>query len=292
VTVSSAALRLLDAIEKIEIQSLAWGFTDGSLSEDELFELAGKVADGGGGAEDLIEELLDARVMFEHRSGGSNERYRSRFAEMVRLLAASRQLFVGKPWQSAPRLVADFRVDRRPRRFPSRDRAPQAVLKDNAGVLGVTGLRQELWTALTSSRGGFLLTSFQERATARLLGPAADTGTIVTAGTGSGKTLAVYLPALIRIGESIGADHWVKVLAVYPRTELLKDQFAEAYRNARSIDAVLMAKRLSTCSIRRFSRNIFPSKISTFSRCRPSFHSSIGWRIERSALRRLGSGTY
>ncbi|MET3909993.1 hypothetical protein ABID59_004350 [Bradyrhizobium sp. S3.3.6] len=243
-TVSSAALRLLDAIEKIEIQSLAWGFTDGSLSEDELFELAGKVADGGGVPEDLIEELLDAKVMFEHRSGGSNERYRSRFAEMVRLLAASRQLFVGKPWQSAPRLVADFRVDRRPRRFPCRDRAPQAVLKDNAGVLGATGVRQELWTALTSSRGGFLLSSFQERTTARLLGPAADTGTIVTAGTGSGKTLAVYLPALIRIGEAIGADHWVKVLAVYPRTELLKDQFAEAYRNARSIDAVLMAKRL------------------------------------------------
>ena len=32
---------------------------------------------------------------------------------------------------------------------------------------------------------------------------------------------------------------WVKALAIYPRIELLKDQFAEAFRMARSIDAPL-----------------------------------------------------
>jgi hypothetical protein len=84
-----------------------------------------------------------------------------------------------------------------------------------------------------------MLASFQERATVRLLGETEDVGTIVTAGTGSGKTLAFYLPALMRIGEAVGPDHWVKVLAVYPRTELLKDQFAEAYGNARLLDTVL-----------------------------------------------------
>ena len=36
--------------------------------------------------------------------------------------------------------------------------------------------------------------------------PTDDAGTIVTAGTGSGKTIAFYLPAMIRIGEAIGAD--------------------------------------------------------------------------------------
>lgn len=240
--ISQPALQLLDAVEQIELESLAWGFTDGSLSEDELTELADKVATGTQTADDIIEQLLDAKVLFEHRTVGAGDRYRSRFAEMVRLMAASRQLFAGKPWQTAPRLVADFRIDRRPRRFPKRDRAPKDVSTDNADVLGRAGLRKELWEALTSSREGFRLASFQERATVRILGPGSDQGTIVTAGTGSGKTLAFYLPALIRVGEIVGAEHWVKVLAVYPRTELLKDQFAEAYRNARSIDAAL-AKR-------------------------------------------------
>ena len=74
------------------------------------------------------------------------------------------------------------------------------------------------------------------RAAIRLSVPTDDSGTIVTAGTGSGKTIAFYLPGMLRIGEAIGADHWVKALAVYPGIELLKDQFAEAFRMARAID--------------------------------------------------------
>ena len=121
---SQAALRVLDAIEKIEIQSLGWGFADGSLSSDEAVDLAEEIASAGESGEDLLEELIEAKVLFEHRTAGSDIRLRSRVAEMVRLLAASRQLFPGKPWQSAPRLVADFRIDRRPRRFPLRDQKP------------------------------------------------------------------------------------------------------------------------------------------------------------------------
>ncbi|MDU9006764.1 hypothetical protein [Sedimentitalea todarodis] len=34
-------------------------------------------------------------------------------------------------------------------------------------------------------------------------------------------------------------DRWVKVLALYPRNELLKDQFAEVYSQARRLDATL-----------------------------------------------------
>src|SRR2546421_228688 len=84
--------------------------------------------------------------------------------------------------------------------------------------------------------------SFEVRSAARLVSEPADGGTIVTAGTGSGKTLAFYLPALVRIGESMGPDFWVKTLAVYPRIELLKDQFGEAYRIARALDGLLEAK--------------------------------------------------
>jgi len=62
----------------------------------------------------------------------------------------------------------------------------------------------------------------------------------VCACTGSGKTLAFYLPALLHIAPRIEADSWwVKCLAIYPRNELLKDQFTETYLQARRIDESL-----------------------------------------------------
>jgi hypothetical protein len=242
--VSANALAVLDRIEAIEMRSLEWGFTDGSLSEDEAFALGDQVCDAvnvsGIDGQDLVEELIDAKLIFEMANVGGEVRIRSRFAEMMRLLAANRQLFPNKPWQGAPSLVADFRVDCRPRRFPRRDRLPADILANHQTVLGDSTLRQDLWQALTS-RDGMRLAGFQERAALRLSAATADGGTIVTAGTGSGKTIAFYLPGMIRIGEAIGAEHWVKALAIYPRIELLKDQFAEAFRMARTIDPALAA---------------------------------------------------
>ena len=45
---------------------------------------------------------------------------------------------------------------------------------------------------------------------------------------------------MLRIGEAIGPEHWVKAIAIYPRIELLKDQLEEAFRMARAIDATLL----------------------------------------------------
>lgn len=242
-TVSREALLLLDVIEAIEMRSLEWGFTDGSLSEDEAVALANRLGGDGESAvegEDLIEELIDSKLIFELQSIGSGVRIRSRFAEMMRLLAANRQLFPNKPWQSAPRLVADFRVDRRPRRFPRRNRLSSDVLAEHGDTIAPSHLKRDLWQALTSPPR-MKLAAFQERAALRLSIPGDDTGTIVTAGTGSGKTIAFYLPGMIRIGEAIAADHWVKAVAIYPRIELLKDQFTEAFGMARAMDATLAA---------------------------------------------------
>lgn len=240
--VSKHALAVLDRIEAIEMRSLEWGFTDGSLSEDEAFVLGDQLCEAAGvsgtDGQDLVEELIDAKLIFEMASVGGDVRLRSRFAEMMRLLAANRQLFPNKPWQGAPSLVADFRVDRRPRRFPKRQRLPADILTENFLVLGGSQLRQDLWWAL-NAREGMKLAGFQERAALRLSAATDDGGTIITAGTGSGKTIAFYLPGMIRIGEAIGADHWVKAIAIYPRIELLKDQFAEAFRMARTIDQTL-----------------------------------------------------
>ena len=150
--VSQQALALLDLIEAIEMRSLEWGFTDGSLSEDEAFALA-DCADGEneriGDGEELIEELIGTKLIFELQSIGSGVRIRSRFAEMMRLLAANRQLFPNRPWQGAPRLVADFRVDRRPRRFPRRDRLSSDILAEHGGTIAPSALTRDLWQALT-----------------------------------------------------------------------------------------------------------------------------------------------
>ncbi|MER8778813.1 DEAD/DEAH box helicase [Mesorhizobium sp. M0977] len=241
---SVQALAFLDRIEAIEMRSLEWGFTDGSLSEDEAYALGDTVVvdapAGWADGQDLVEELIEARLVFEMPDMGGVVRIRSRFGEMMRLLAANRQLFPNRPWQGAPSLVADFRVDRRPRRFPRRDRAPSVILQDNPDIIGTSPLRRDLWQSLTA-RSSLRFSAFQERAAVRLSSATDDGGTIVTAGTGSGKTIAFYLPGMIRIGEAIDASYWVKAIAIYPRIELLKDQFAEAFRMARVIDAPLRA---------------------------------------------------
>lgn len=242
-SVSANALAVLDRIEAIEMRSLEWGFTDGSLSEDEAYEFGDQAcaaSDSSGiDGQDLIEELIEAKLIFEMASIGGDIRIRSRFAEMMRLLAANRQLFPNRPWQAAPSLVADFRVDCRRRRFPKRQRLPADILDEHQTLLGGTALRNDLWQALTTKPANMKLAGFQERAAVRLSSPTDDGGTIVTAGTGSGKTIAFYLPGMIRIGEAIGPEYWVKAVAIYPRIELLKDQFSESFRMARTIDQTL-----------------------------------------------------
>ncbi|MBP0496274.1 protein DpdJ [Roseomonas indoligenes] len=230
---------LLDAIEEVEMQSLRWGFVDGSLSEEEVLQLA-RAAGGDERAEEMLEVLLDARLLLQVASPDGTARLRSRYAETVRLLVRLRQLFPGRPWLAAPRLVSDFRIDRRRRRYPRRNLEPADVIDElRTGGVVLTADQDVAWRALTA---GMRLAAFQARATARILQGEADAGTIVTAGTGSGKTLAFYLPALLRLLPRVERSaHWVKVLAIYPRTELLKDQFAEAYRLARMLDATLGA---------------------------------------------------
>jgi hypothetical protein len=233
---------VLEAIESLEMRSLRWGFADGSLSEDEAFELAQRVLAGRGDPEQVIDQLLRAGLLLEVWAPGDERRLRSRFAEIVRLLSRLRQIFPDKPWASAPRLVSDFRVDTRRRRYPDRGLPAGEVFVRAAGDTA-SPLRQALWLALTGGLPGGLA-DFQEDAARRLFHAQGDEGLIVTAGTGSGKTLAFYLPALVRIAETTRAGQfWTKTIAVYPRVELLKDQFAEAFRLARRLDPTVQAPR-------------------------------------------------
>mgnify|MGYP002716654907 CR=1 FL=1 len=225
--IESAHDAVLNAVEDVELLSLRWGDVDGSLSREELIAIAGRVVDGPD-AEAIIEDLIEAVLLHAFEVPGRGELYRSRFAETMRLLVRTRQIFRGESWRGAPPLVADFRIDLRPRRYPKRDRDSAAVAAAQAGL---TATQREVWRAIAPS----LIARFQEEAAVRLLAPLGqDEGVIVTAGTGSGKTLAFYLPALVRLAElAKPGEFWTKAIAIYPRNELLKDQLTEAYRNVR-----------------------------------------------------------
>ena len=215
---------LLLAIERLEMKSLQWGSTSASLSEDEIVNLARDIVEGD--PEDAASELLERRLLFQIPAPGRSVRYRSRFAEGVRLLTALRQVFPGKAWQSAPDLVSDFRVDLREREFPKRDRPPIEVIERLRDRLSLSDRDVSVFESLLSD---FSLAAFQERAVEAVLRESStDRGVLISAGTGSGKTLAYYLPAIICVARhALPSQFWTKAISVYPRNELLKDQFGE-----------------------------------------------------------------
>lgn len=223
---------LLLTIERLEMRSLRWGATGASLSEEELVELADRFVDGD--PEEAARRLRERRLLFRVSAPGGSVRYRSRFAEGVRLLATLRQIFPGRRWEAAPGLVADFRGDLRQRRFPRRDRPAAEAIEGLAANLGWDARDVAIANALLS---GLSLAAFQERATEAVLRSApSDRGVVISAGTGSGKTLAYYLPAIARVAREVRpGDFWTKAISVYPRNELLKDQFGEVLRYVRLV---------------------------------------------------------
>jgi hypothetical protein len=245
---------VLDAIEERESRLLVWGIVDGAFQAEELAELILPFVDAAlsKGLTDffqpnkVVDELLVLGWVVKAELSDHSTGYRSRMSETVRLLQRLRQLFPkharqSNGWQEAPTLVADFRFQRRRRQYPKRDlSAPEVVARvqavtDDASILAV--VRALIGDETSETR----LSGFQVRAAERIL-RSIESGdalsTIVTAGTGSGKTLAFYLPALASIvrHNAVGdGKPWVKVVALYPRTELLKDQLREVIRRAESL---------------------------------------------------------
>lgn len=248
---------VLDAIEEREARLLVWGLVDGRLRHKELTELIQPLLDQAYehgvedffGTDEVIGALGERGLLFE-TDRYPYPGYRSRMAETVRLAFRLRQLFPKHAdvdgWQRGRTLVADFRFARRQRRYPRRDLSPKHVLEDLDGGLNEPNLTKVLKALLDSRGEPFGLAKFQVRATQRILEGCSgrrSNGTLISAGTGSGKTLAFYLPAMARVGDLrlrlADATGWTKVLAIYPRTELLRDQFAEVYAEARQLDVLL-----------------------------------------------------
>lgn len=248
----------LGQLERSEAALLGWGLVDGSFSEDELANRASAWLEETGSWDfweddfTFLEDLVQHGFLFRWESG-DGWRYRTRMGETVRLLAHLRQLFpkhLRQPgdWVNAPTLVADFRFLLRARRYPSRDQEPaEWIPRWTSGDVRLTLLQEAVMRTLLDARNGksgLPLAGFQVRSITRILNfaPSSNTaGTMICAGTGSGKTIAFYLPALTHLAGMIERDatYWTRALALYPRNELLKDQFTETCRQARRVKSVM-----------------------------------------------------
>jgi hypothetical protein len=264
---SSKRLKFLsDALDLIEVEEtrlLVWGIVDGIFSENEIFDIINPLIDKALEREDdefidpdkVFIELLRLNLIVEVEGADREVGYRSRMAETVRLLFRLRQLFPRhcrnpSGWQQAPSLVSDFRFKRRSRRYPVRDIPASETLKR---LRSVTTNATILTGAQSLLRDNIKLSGFQVRAAERILrGIEEDKplATIVCAGAGSGKTLAFYLPALASIIRHLLTapdEHlWVKTVAIYPRSELLKDQLREIINRATGLCQALPSHQRNT----------------------------------------------
>jgi hypothetical protein len=161
----------IGALEALEMRSLTWGFVDQSLSEQEAYDTIAAALTRHSRSEhaaDVLDKLCSLALVRMLTEAGSR-RYRTRFAEMVRLLSRSRQWFSGQTWQAAPTLVSDFRVDTRARRYPRRNIAPASAQKQIEQHFTFSELQSRVWLALTGGDAKFALSQFQLDAAQRLL---------------------------------------------------------------------------------------------------------------------------
>ncbi|MGH4027275.1 MAG: protein DpdJ [Pseudonocardiaceae bacterium] len=221
-------LEALTAIELREAELLSWGAVGAEWTADEIRSVLSE----HGVASDLLDQLLEAALVVPTPTGG----YRSRSAETVRLLATLRQAFPGRRVTDGRSLVLDYRFLHRPRRRPRRNVPAGEVLAQLRTSAGQAG------SAVAARLLPPKLSGFQRRSTGAVLEALRSTnpsGVMVTAGTGSGKTLAFYLPLLTWLADRVGSGQrpGTLALALYPRSELLKDQLRVLVEYVTRLDA-------------------------------------------------------
>lgn len=236
--------KALDLLEEREAELLVWGDTEGSFTFEDIVVLFSQHLPDEN-ARELIDNLEDTAMLFRIPNTRGLRLYRTRMAESVHLFRHQRQWFRGQQLSRTRTLVADYRFIRRPRSYPARVLPAEEVLAQWSDASWMNDIKRQ---ALRTLIGDFSVAGFQSRATERILrawdyhsrNPRSKeaTGTIVCAGTGSGKTLAFYLPALTSLINELQRDpsSRVRSLALYPRKELLKDQFMETWGKCREVD--------------------------------------------------------
>lgn len=244
--------QLLSDLEDRELPLLSWGVTTGALSKDEVLDVVETVLGTHSDAPadlsgmQVVQRMIDAGLLFPVPDSFPVT-YRTRMAEALRLLSQLRQLFLHRNidfdttawWQQYRSLVADYRLHVANRRYPKRNILLADAMAEWAQLPGWDTLAEETITAQVGRRE---LARFQIDATSSVLAAlrsAKDRGVVIGAGTGSGKTLAFYLPAFTAMRQWVaaGGRGQVHTLALYPRTELLRDQLRDALETVEALES-------------------------------------------------------
>jgi hypothetical protein len=269
-TSHNIAVEFLGQLEQDEATLLSWGLVDGFWSEEELVAKA-DVLIGKREAWNLIPDgqalvgIMEQEHLVIRWDGPTGCRYRTRMAESLRMMSRLRQLFpkhlqTPGAWVASPALVSDFRFLPRSRTYPRRDIDAKAFI-NSLGIewtgIGLSQMQRDVARSIlglgVSNGDEIRLAGFQVRATERILRSAMETsgtrsnsveelsGTVVCSGTGSGKTLGFYLPTLVHLAGMLerNTEFWTRALAIYPRNELLKDQFSEVCSRLKRVNVTL-----------------------------------------------------
>lgn len=232
---------MVNELEERECELLCWGNTESYFTVDELEGVIEKVLPEQD-PDDIEDELRDRVMIVPVLDARDNEiGVRSRMAEALHLFRNLRQWFVGQKLTQSSTLVSDYRFIREPRRYPKRKISIDSLFEGQ-----IENFSSSTKKALVQLVGKLKLSGFQVRSTERIAksweghsrGQYSPSATIISAGTGSGKTMAFFLPALASLLTDVikKPEFRVRILAIYPRNELLKDQFHEAWAQARKLD--------------------------------------------------------
>lgn len=255
------ASNIITFLEKREEKLLSWGFHNVRYSEadilkylyneapQELLDQWNVFKERGINFSSIIKELHRNHLIY--RLPDAPDKYRTRMAEAVRLLANLRQMFKIGDWATGPRLVSDIKIHLRNRIYPRRDLPADNIW--NTSLKGLCSSKtkkiiKDCYDALSCDKNGNTLkfTGFQQRSFEHIFKEYYSrnwSGCVICAGTGSGKTKSFYIPSFLRVVEeiSINPHPFTKVIAIYPRNVLLADQLREALSESNKLRPVLLS---------------------------------------------------
>ncbi len=222
---------LLSRLERLEMSWLSWGRVDGSITEAEALRIAAEVGGRADRGDELINDLLDASLLLD--VGRAERLVRTRFAESVRLLVRNRQLLHARPWRTAAQLVNDFRVLAQSASVPTTRldlRATGRVSRHRPSARGwrAPGARGHAQIGRRNA-DAFAIPVRRDASHPRELGDLSPVRDHHQRRNGQRQDQGVLLTRCSpQSPRRPMATLWARVLAIYPRNELLKDQLAEA----------------------------------------------------------------
>jgi hypothetical protein len=259
-------LRVLGHLEDLEAERINFGVYETFVSLAELHDRIVQREPGLRSVDhaELVQSVERLRLhQYLLRLG--EDRLRSRISEMVRVLKRVKQRFREDDADTAPYLIHSVKVHfenrkRLERKHPIED-VLEGVFQENRGGgrkidRARKALQQGFAAALHSGLDDVELTRIQKDALERIARDyfAQDgRGYVISGNTGSGKTEAALLPLLLGIMEEKlrspeGVDG-CKVVLVYPRQELAKNQLQRLCRYMAYVNRELGALGGDTASL-------------------------------------------